>query len=158
MYTAVKATAADADVILKFYDLRREQVMRKARKFFGAFQPQSVDDVLKVMNDFGSEENAYFRQVIAYWEMGASLVLRGALHEELFLDNAGEMFFIVAKFAPYLDQLREAIGMPLLLAKCEELINRTSESRERLQRTIEMQKRLRSRLASAAGAEGKKAA
>ncbi len=158
MYTAVKATASDADVLLKFYDLRREEVMRKARKFFGTFHPQSVDDVLKVMNDFGSEENAYFRQVIGYWEMGASLVLRGALHEELFLDNAGEMFFTFAKFAPYLEQLREAVGMPLMLAKCEELINRTSEGRERLHRVLEMQKRLRSRLAAAASVEANKAA
>src|SRR5512142_1759029 len=110
MYTAVKATTEDAELILKLYDLRREPVMRKARNFMAQFFPQSTDDVMQVMTAFGSDENAYFRQVLGYWEMAASLVLRGAVHEELFMDNANEMFFTFAKLAPYLQEIREKMN------------------------------------------------
>ena len=74
---AKKATAHDAKLILKLYDLRREAEMRKARNWFGAeFWPQSADEVMKVVNAFPSQENAWLRQVGGYWEMAASLVLQ----------------------------------------------------------------------------------
>ena len=130
---AKKATAKDARVVLEFYDLRREEEMRKARNFYALqFNPQSFDDVMKVVAGFGSDENRWFRQLVSYWEMGASLVLHGAVHEELFLDNAGEMFFIYAKFKRFLPGLRKAMNAPELLGHMEKLINRTAESRKRL--------------------------
>ena len=40
------ATPQDADLIIKLYDLRREETMRKARNYFILeFFPQSADDV-----------------------------------------------------------------------------------------------------------------
>ncbi|HLB90972.1 MAG TPA: hypothetical protein VJK27_01450, partial [Terriglobales bacterium] len=73
---AKKATAQDAEVILKLYDLRREAEMRKARHWFVAeFWPESADDFLKVANAFPSQENSWIRQVGSYWDMAASLVL-----------------------------------------------------------------------------------
>jgi len=39
---------------------------------------------------FGTPENAWFRQVLGYWNMVASLVLRGTLHEGLVFDNSAE--------------------------------------------------------------------
>ncbi|MGH9529180.1 MAG: DUF4760 domain-containing protein, partial [Terriglobales bacterium] len=43
------ATAADAELILRLYDLRREAEMRKARHWWAAtFLPQTADDVLKI--------------------------------------------------------------------------------------------------------------
>src|SRR5262249_39327061 len=40
------ATPQDADLIIKLYDLRRDETMRKARNFFiSEFFPQSADDV-----------------------------------------------------------------------------------------------------------------
>ena len=82
-----QATPADAELILKLYDLRREPVMREARKYVFDFAPQSIDDVMAVLGDFSSKENAYMRQVFGYWGMAASLVLRGALNEDLARDN-----------------------------------------------------------------------
>ncbi len=71
-------STSEAELVLKLYDLRREEVMRKARNFIvGDFWPKSADDVLAVANAWGSEQNAYFRQVISFWEMAASLPLRG---------------------------------------------------------------------------------
>jgi len=46
----------DADLILQLYDLRREPVMREARAFLARFAPQSLDDILKVANGFGTKE------------------------------------------------------------------------------------------------------
>ena len=93
MPTENKATTADAQLILQFYDLRREAEMRKARNFIGSFSPKSFEDVMKVVGAFGNQENAWFRQVYSYWEMAASLVLRGAVNDTLFNDNSGEMYF-----------------------------------------------------------------
>ena len=101
-----RATAKDAKLILELYDLRREAEMRKARNYFVLqFNPQSAEDAMKVISGFGSDENRWFRQVVSYWEMAASLVLRGTINEELFLDSNGEMFFVYAKMKPFLASL-----------------------------------------------------
>ena len=61
---AKKATARDAELVLKLYDLRREAEMRKARSWFAAeFWPQNADQFIKVANSFPSQENAWLRQV-----------------------------------------------------------------------------------------------
>jgi hypothetical protein len=128
-----KATAKDARLILQLYDLRREAEMRKARNFYTLqFNPQSFDDVVKVVGAFGSDENRWFRQIISYWEMAASLVLRGALHEELFLDSSGEMFFVFYKIKPFLPQLRKQFNSPEFLGHMDKLIHHSAENRKRL--------------------------
>jgi hypothetical protein len=130
---AKKATAKDARLILELYDLRREPEMRKARNYFVLqFNPQSVEDALKVVTAFGTDENRWLRQVVSYWEMAASLVLRGAVHEELFLDSNGEMFFVFAKVRPFLAGIRKAMEMPEFLGHIEKLIQRSAESRRKL--------------------------
>jgi hypothetical protein len=111
--------------------------MRKARDFVSTFFPQSADDFLRLMQAWGSEENAYARQVISYWDMAASLVLRGALNEELFLDNAGEMFFTFSKIQPFLSVIRERMGAPEFLRNIETLINHSETGRTKLKATIE---------------------
>ena len=96
---AKKATPHDAQLIMKLYDLRREAEMRKARNFLVAdFWPQSADDVVKLVDAFPSQENAWLRQVLGYWDMATTFVLQGALNEELFVQPgcSGEMFFIFA--------------------------------------------------------------
>ena len=75
-----KATAQDAQVLIQLYDLRREATMRKARDFvIGQFWPSSYKEFESVMNSFGSEQNAYCRQVLTYWDMAAAMVLEGYL-------------------------------------------------------------------------------
>ena len=56
----------DADLILKLYDLRREEVMRTARNWFFTFNPKSVEDFVDVMT---SDNSAYYRMVVSYWDM-----------------------------------------------------------------------------------------
>ena len=51
--------------------------------------------------------NPWLRQVLTYWEMAAAMVLHGAVSAELFVDSNGEGFYLLAKFAPILDAIRE---------------------------------------------------
>ena len=102
-----QATHHDAELILKIYELRREQVMRDARNFVFGFTATSVDDLLKVTQAFGSQENAYFRQVYGYWEMVAALVVHGTLNALLVYDTCPEMYFTYAKIQPFVEEFRQ---------------------------------------------------
>jgi hypothetical protein len=133
---AKKATAHDAQLILQLYDLRREAEMRKARSWFAAeFWPRDADDFLKVANAFPGQENAWMRQVGGYWDMASSLVLHGALHEELFLQPgfSGEMFFIFAKIHPFLKEIREKMNNPDAFANIEKVATGSKTARKRLE-------------------------
>jgi hypothetical protein len=131
---STKATAADAELILKLYDLRREPEMRKARNWWlVTFWPQSAEDFVKVGMAMGTQENNWLRQVGGYWEMAASLVLHGAANADLFLEPSfsGEMFFIFSKVHPFLNELREKMQSPTMFGNVEKLINSTDTGRER---------------------------
>jgi hypothetical protein len=128
-----KITPADADVLLKLYDLRREAEMRKARHWWlTAFNPQSADDFMKIGMEFGSQENNWLRQVTGYWSMAAAIALRGGVDQDLFLEPSfsGEMFVIFAKTKPYVKELREKMGNPHFFANIEQLINSSKKSRD----------------------------
>ena len=130
-----KPTAADAELILKLYDLRREAEMRKARNWWLVnFWPESTEDIMKIGGAMGTQENNWMRQAAGYWSMCASLVLSGAVNPELFLDPSvsGEMFFIFAKVKPFLADLRVKMKNPRMFANIEKLINSTKQSREGL--------------------------
>jgi hypothetical protein len=150
---AKKATAQDAEVILKLYDLRREAEMRKARHWFVAeFWPESADDFLKVANAFPSQENSWIRQVGSYWDMAASLVLQGALHEELFVQPgcSGEMFFIFAKIHPFLKELRQKMDNPDAWSNIEKVATGSKTARKRLERVAKNIENRRKAMAKAA--------
>jgi len=132
---AKKPTTADAHLILKLYDLRREAEIRKGRDWWGGvFFPESADDFLKVAWAMNTPENNYLRMVAGYWNLAASFVLQGVLNEELFLQPAfsGEMFLILAKVHPFLKELREKLGDPHFFANIEKVATRTKFGRERL--------------------------
>src|SRR5215467_4189601 len=132
---ATKASASDAQLILKLYELRREPEMRKARNWwFNDFWPNNADDFLKVAWAMDSQENNWLRQVSGYWGMTASLVLQGALSEELFLrpSSSGEMFVMFGKVQPFIKDLREKLGDPEVFLDVEKVITNTKWGRERL--------------------------
>jgi len=150
---AKRATANDAQLILQLYDLRREPEMRKARNWFLVdFWPQSVDDILKIGNAFPSQENNWMRQVGSYWDMAASLVLQGALHEELFLQPgcSGEMFFLFAKVQPFLKELRQKMNNPEAWGNIEKVATGSKFARKRLERVSAAVEMRRKQLAKAA--------
>jgi hypothetical protein len=134
-----KATPQDAHLILKLYDLRREAELRKARHWFTVdFWPQSADELVKVVSAFGSQENAWIRQVGSYWDMAAAFVLQGALNEELFLQPgcSGEMFFIFGKIYPFLKEYREKTNSPEAFQNIEKVATGSKIARRRLDRVL----------------------
>ena len=129
-------TTADAELIVKLYDLRREAEIRKARNWWLGFWPESGEDIFKIATALGSQENAWLRQVGGYWDMAASLVLHGAVNEELFLQPGicGEMFFIFAKIHPFLKEMREKMNNPEAFANIEKVATGSKLARKRLER------------------------
>lgn len=138
------AAREDAATILKLYELRQEPVLRKARAWMtGAFWPTSAEEILIVINDAGSEQSCWFRQVTSYWEMAAALVNHGVLAPDLFVDVSTESFFIAAKFWPYLEEIR--LQTPSFLVQVEKLAERSTPARQRLEA---MQARVKKRMGS----------
>ena len=144
----------DANLILKLYDLRRESVMREARAWFFNFNPQSVQDFVDVMI---SDKSGYYRMVVSYWDMAASLVNHGAIDEQMFNDANGEHLFVFSKVEPFLPELRTTFGAPQYLENLEKLTRRMPNIDERL---TSMRERIKQwmalreqRAAKAAGAE-----
>ncbi len=127
-------TTADAELVLRLYDLRRECEMRKAREWFaGECWPRSYSELEQIMMQFGSPQSRWFSQVLSYWDMAAVLVVRGALHPGLFYDTCGEAWFCYAKVKPFLQDCRNQFS-PEFLANLEKVIEGSAEGRERLQR------------------------
>jgi hypothetical protein len=145
-----KTTAADAQLILQLYDLRREAEMRKARNWwFATFWPRSADDFLKIASTPGTQENNWLRQVTGYWSMAASFVLHGALSEELFIQPSvsGEMFIVFAKVYPFLKELREKAGDPSMFAIIEKVIMSSKYGRERFKFMLKRVEMMREKMA-----------
>lgn len=118
-----------ADLILKLYDLRREEVMRKARSWFaGSFHPESMEDVQAVA--FG-EHSAYFRMVTSYWDMACSFVNHDAIDADMFNDANGEQVLVFAKIQPFLEQIR-ASGNPTYMQHLERAVLALPEAEKRI--------------------------
>jgi hypothetical protein len=113
------------------------------------FWPTSASEIVQLAQAFGSEKNAYFRQVTSFWEMAASLVHRGAVDPELFSDWSGEAFFLYAKFQPYLEEVRSKLDSPQMLGNLEKFVTLTPELREKTQKFVARAKAMSQRLAAA---------
>jgi len=139
------ATPADAEIIIKLYELRREEVMRKARAWvIGEFWPACADDYFAIVGNGADPHNAWLRQVISYWEMAAAMVLHGAVSAELFVDCNGEGFLLLAKFAPFLEGIRGRF--PTFLVKTSELVKRFTAAAARfevVQKSVESMRDMR---------------
>lgn len=141
------ATPDDADIILKLYELRTEAVMRQARAWVvGEFWPKTAADYFAVADNFTDPHNAYLRQVLSYWEMAAALVLHGAVSADLFVDCNGEGFFLLAKFAHILEQIRARNSTFML--KTSELVSRFSAATQRYELTLKRVQGMQERMAA----------
>ncbi len=138
----------DANLILKLYDLRREEVMRKARDWYiQQFNPESLQEISDVMM---SDKSAYYRMVTTYWDMAASLVNNGALDEQMFNDANGEHLVVFAKVEPFNAEMRQTFNNPQSLAHLEKLVRRMPNIDERLTMLRERFKQMAAMRAEAA--------
>jgi hypothetical protein len=145
-----------ADLILKLYDLRREEKMRKAREWFFTFNPSSADEYWQTM--MNPEVGAYARMVISYWDMAATMVVQGAIDADLFNETAGEHIMVFAKIQPILGDLRERFDNPNALKNLEKVIMDLPDGAERVKKTQDFMKMIRDQMAAAQGGKADEAA
>jgi hypothetical protein len=132
MAASIPPNYEDAVLVLRLYELRREEKLRAAREWFRArFFPQTFEEVKAVAIGAGVE-NTHYRMVVTYWEMAASFVARGILHPELFFDSGGEALFVWAKLGEFVPALRQETQAPRLLANLERAIAMAPWAAERI--------------------------
>ncbi len=137
---------AEAELILKLYELRRDPTMRQARDwFFLGFHPESLAEYNATMF---SENSGHARMVMSYWDMAAALVNHGAIGVELFNDTNSEFISVFAKVELLLPELRAA-NSPALMANLEKLIDKVPHGRERTAKIRERAKSIRAQIAAA---------
>ncbi|MBV8896109.1 MAG: hypothetical protein JO051_06345 [Acidobacteriaceae bacterium] len=133
----------EAGLILKLYELRREEQMRKAREwYFREFNPQSLDEFHAAMF---SDKGAHVRQVVSYWDMAAALVNSGAISLELFNRTNQEHIGVFAAIEPLLEQIRAAYT-PSYAENLEKLIDDTPNGRVNVARMRDTMKQVRARI------------
>ena len=133
----------EAGLILKLYELRREETMRKARDwYFREFNPQTMADFSAAI--FG-EHSGHVRMVVTYWDMAAALVNRGAISLDLFTDANGEHIGVFAKIEPILGEIRANFG-PQFATNLEKLIDASPDGRKRCAATRDRMKAMRAQM------------
>jgi hypothetical protein len=134
----------EAGLILKLYELRREETMRVARDwYFRDFNPETMADFRAAI--FG-EHSGHLRMVVTYWDMAAALVNRGAIGLELFNEANGEHIGAFSKIEPLLGEIRGAFG-PQFAVNLEKLIDATPNARQRSAAPREQMKAIRAEMA-----------
>ncbi|MFB3777892.1 MAG: hypothetical protein ACE141_09775 [Bryobacteraceae bacterium] len=118
-----QATYDDVNLILRLYELRRESKMRAARDWFARnFKAGTLEEVATLCPP-GSEENAYLRMVMSYWDMVASFITSGVLNQELFFQSGGEMLFVWERLRHLMPETRERFKNPTLYRNLETVAN-----------------------------------
>jgi hypothetical protein len=128
-----------ADLIMKLYDLRREEKMREARGWIVSFFPESAADIMKAM--VAAETSGKFRMVTTYWDMAAGFVNHGAIDEEMFFESNGECVLVFSKVEPFLEEVRQIMGSPNYLKNLETLIMKMPDAKALLASRREMMQR-----------------
>ena len=98
----------DADLILKLYDIRREESLRAAaRKADREFWPKNAKEAVAIVA-LDHPLNRIYRQVSTYWEMVYRMARHGIIHGDFLVENNGEGMLLYAKVEPYLTEIRAA--------------------------------------------------
>jgi hypothetical protein len=113
------ATYDDANLLLRLYELRREERMRAARTWFVAnYRAASLEEGLKIA-PMGSEESVSLRMVTSYWDMAASFVQSGVMNRDLFFESNRELLLVWIRIKPAVPAIREMFGDPFYLHSLE---------------------------------------
>ena len=116
-----KPEAKDAELILRLYEMRREPVLRAARAWFAAkFEAKTLAELHKKYKP-GSQEDAYFRMVVSYWDMVGALVYHKAVNPDLFFDTNREYLGVWRKVQQVVTELRQQRSNPMLYENLEYL-------------------------------------
>jgi hypothetical protein len=126
-----EASYDDAKLILQLYDLRREERLREARKWFMANYYCRTFEEAMVLSPPGSEASASVRMVTSYWDMVASFITGGVLNDELFFQSGQELLLTWTRMKPVVGAIRNAFGSPGYLKHLEAVGERFIEYWER---------------------------
>ena len=118
-----QATYDDANLILRLYELRREEKMREARQWFIAnFQASTVQELNRIARP-GTAMQTHFRMVTSYWDMAASFITSGVLNQELFFQSNTELLIVWERLRAIAPLQREALKNPRLWKNLETVSN-----------------------------------
>lgn len=118
-----KPTYDDANLILKLYEMRREERMRKARAWFTAnCKVKNYEELIKLAPG-GTDENASLRMVTSYWDLVASFMTTGVLNKELFFQSGRELLLVWERVRDFLPSVREHYKDPNYLQHLETMGN-----------------------------------
>jgi hypothetical protein len=119
-----RASYDDANLVLRLYDMRREDRLRKARAWFSAnFKGVTTIEQFLKLCPLGTDENASFRMVASYWDMAASFVTCGVLNEALFYESGRELLFVWERSKEYIVAFRQANNDPTFYRNLETVGN-----------------------------------
>src|SRR5262249_42852371 len=107
------ATYDDAKLLMELYEMRREPRLREARRWFTASFKVKTYDELMALCPPGSEPNASYRMVTSYWEMVASFITSGILHDKLFFQSGRELLLCWERVRDVVPHVREQLKNPL---------------------------------------------
>jgi hypothetical protein len=114
-----QATYEDVNLILKLYEMRREEKMRAARAWFlASCKPKSMAE-LGALCPPGYDTNAQFRMVTSYWDMAASFITAGVLNQELFFESNTELLMTWERVRPVVGDVRAMYKNPHYLKNLE---------------------------------------
>ena len=114
------ATYDDVSLVIRLYDLRREERMRDARRWFAAnFRLRTLEEFQKLYPP-GSETHESFRQVTTYWEMVASFLSAGVLNKQLFFESGRELLFVWERVRDVVPAIRESHQDPAWMKNLEQ--------------------------------------
>jgi len=104
-----KPSHADAELLLRLYEVRRDPELRRARQWFlTEFKPSGwVEIKLRYLSH--SDEDRFFRMTTSYWELVGTLVNRGVLHADLFFDHTGEDIVTWERCKTWIEEARADI-------------------------------------------------
>lgn len=102
----LRPTYDDATLILRLYEIRREDRMRKARAWFTSHFKVKTWDELQKLAPGGSDENASYRMVVTYWDMVASFITSGVLNKELFYQSGRELLLVWERMRDVMPDVR----------------------------------------------------
>ena len=111
----------DAELLLRLFDLRREEQWRQARDWFEReFRAQTVEE-FDQQHPPGSETNTFLLMVLDYWEMAASIVCHGLIKQEFFFENTQDFWWVWEKIRALAPGARQQSQNPHLWKNLETL-------------------------------------
>lgn len=104
------ATYDDVNLVMRLYELRREDRLREARRWFFANLHASSLEEFDQLCPPGSTENESFRMVASYWEMAASFVTSGVLQKDVFFESGRELLVVWERLKDVIPAARSRAG------------------------------------------------